>query len=334
MAALINAHTHLSLSALAHLARKGLGFVDWVRELIQARDKLTENQVRVAALQAAAAARSSGTGCMAEVGPVEPGREALQISGMDGVVFLEVLGNVLPLSPLLNNRNGVCVSLAGHGLHTTSPSVLQALKKAATDAGRPFSLHLAESEAETEFLATGRGQWADLLESRGVSYSEWGLENERPVERAARLGLLGPDTLAVHVLDADTADVSILAASGATVCVCPRSNFALHGRLPDIAALMRSGVRIALGTDSLASAPSLNLFEEMSFASTKYPSLEPTAILQMASKNGAHALARPDLGTLRPELKARLIHVELTARSAAEAEEKLVAGEFVGVRRI
>ena len=149
--------------------------------------------------------------------------------------------------------------------------------------------------------------------------------------RAERLGLLSPGTLAVHCLDVDRTDVNVLARSGASICVCARSNLALHGRLPLIEEFLDAGINVALGTDSLASSPSLNLFEEMAFVADNYPGLRPEVILGMASINGAMALRRSDLGTIKPGQTARLIFVELEADSTEEAAQQLVSSRPTGV---
>ena len=193
----------------------------------------------------------------------------------------------------------------GHGLHTTAPEVLQSLKTFALERNNLFSIHLAESEAETEFLSSGRGIWADFLASRGIDFSHWDLTSERPVQRALRLGLLGAGTLAVHLLQATRAEWTALSDTGTSVCLCPRSNFLLHNRLPDIKSCLAAGLAPALGTDSLASSPTLSLFDEMAFITEQYADLAPDTLLAFATINGAKALARTDLGTVEPGRRAR-----------------------------
>jgi cytosine/adenosine deaminase-related metal-dependent hydrolase len=325
--ALINAHTHLSLSALVGKVGTSRGFLNWVKGLIQSRAELSDHEMRSAAVTAAASARDAGTGFMLEVGPVEPGATAMRMAGLEGAVLAEVLGQCPELPDIPNSVNGLSFSYAGHALHTTAPRVLQGLKQAAGERGL-FSIHMAEADVEMEFLATGNGSWADFLGSRRIEHRDWGPWGERPVARANRLGLLGPDTLAVHVLHANSSDIETLAATGTPVCVCPRSNSLLHGRLPDITAFLEAGLTCALGTDSLASCPTLSLFDEMFFVFQRYPDLRPEAILALATTHAAKAVARPDLGSLRVGQKARLIYVDLVANSADMAALNLVSGRF------
>ncbi|MBI4961885.1 MAG: amidohydrolase family protein [Desulfomonile tiedjei] len=326
MPALINAHTHLSLSALHGRLDTGKGFVNWVQELITARSGLSAEEISSAAARAAQGIKDSGTGLVAEVGPAEPGATAMRANGLEGIVFEEVLGNSCEQRALPRDENGLTFSFAGHGLHTTAPNVLRSLKSATLEQNRIFSIHLAESDAETEFLECGNGPWAELLDSRGIDFAHWGIGGERPVHRAVRLGLLGPGTLAVHLLQVDDAEMAVLADTRTAVCVCPRSNFLLHGQLPDIQALLAAGLAPALGTDSAASAWSLSLFDEMAFVSERYPGLSPDRLLAFATVNAAKALDKPDMGTVEPGQRAYLIYVDIAAGSGQEAALQLVAG--------
>jgi len=313
--ALINAHAHLSLCALAGLAAPGMDFVAWVKKLIETRAGLADEALTRAALRGAEAVRASGTGFIAEVGPVQPGSEAMCHADLEGLLFVEMLGNPAELPLLPESSDGISYSLAGHALHTTAPQALRAMKDALADKRKPFSMHLAESNAETEFLATGSGEWAELLRSRGIDFSQWDIQSESPVERAERLGLLGPTTLAVHVLDVSPKDADILARTATSICVCPRSNRTLHGRMPNLSLFLDRDIKPLLGTDSLASVSTLSLFDEMSFVAENYPDLRPECILSMVSTNGAEALGRPDLGSIREGKQARLLYVDLIADS-------------------
>lgn len=327
MAALFNAHAHLSLCALAGLATPATDFVGWVRKLIETRANLSDEALTDAAFRGAEEAKASGTGFIAEVGPVQPGSEAMRHAGLEGLLFVEMLGSPAELPLLPEEDEGVAYAWAGHALHTTAPEALRAMKDVIDREAKPFSMHLAESHAETEFLAAGSGQWAALLQSRGIDFSQWDLRNESPVERAERLGLLGPGTLAVHVLEISPQDADILARTATQVCVCPRSNRTLHGRMPNLSCFLDRGMKPLLGTDSLASNSTLSLFDEMAFVAENYSDVRPECILSMASTNGAEALGRPDLGSIRPGNQARLVYVDLTANSPQKGASALVCNQ-------
>jgi len=105
MPAFINAHTHLSLSVLHNRIVTKNGFVDWVKELIQTRAGLSDEDISTAAAVAARDIRDSGTGMIAEVGPLEPGTSAMKMASLDGTVFTEILGNRPPFPVLPDDAN-------------------------------------------------------------------------------------------------------------------------------------------------------------------------------------------------------------------------------------
>ena len=93
---------------------------------------------------------------------------------------------------------------------------------------------------------------------------------------------------------------------------CPRSNQALGVGTAPVPQLMAQGIPVALGTDSLASAPDLDLFAEMAALIADHPGLSPAAVLRLATLNGAHALGLADrLGSLAPGKLARATVVAL-----------------------
>ena len=304
---LVNAHVHLELTALADQVPSADGFEAWVRKLLAAREAAGERKLREGAAAGVAELRNSGCAAVGEVTTLGITWDALAETGMAGIWFREYLGGDTPSPDALSERvaGDVAASVAGHAPHTTAPALLRRLRASARRRGRPFSLHLAESAAEVEFLTTGRGAWADFLEERGIDVSGWGLPARSPLDHADRLGLLGPGVLLVHLLRADAADFRRVRTRGASVCVCPRSNHRLHERLPDLDGMFRAGLRPALGTDGRASVDSLNLFDEMAVAARRFPNIRPARIFDMATRNGAEALGMADrFGALAPGRRA------------------------------
>ncbi|MFW6242428.1 MAG: amidohydrolase family protein [Thermodesulfobacteriota bacterium] len=324
---LINAHVHLELTALADQVPAEGGFEAWVRSLLAAREAAGEAALRAGAEDGAAALRDSGCAAVGEVTTLGISWEATAGAGLAGVWFREFLGGEIPPAEALSDQTAgdLSASVAGHAPHTAAPELLQALRKFARERWRPFSLHLAESEAEVEFLATGRGDWADFLAERGIDVSGWGLPARSPLDHADRLGLLGPGTLLVHLLRADAADFRRVQERGAAVCVCPRSNQRLHGRLPDLDAMFRAGLRPALGTDGRASVGSLNLFDKMAFAAERFPGIPPGLIFDMATRNGADALGIGNrYGTLAPGRRAVFSISPVSATTSTLLLERIV----------
>jgi cytosine/adenosine deaminase-related metal-dependent hydrolase len=112
--------------------------------------------------------------------------------------------------------------------------------------------------------------------------------------------------VAAHGVQVGAADRETLARRGVHVVLCPRSNRNLGVGTADVPALLAAGVRLALGTDSLASADDLDVLEDAVLLRRQFPDLDPAAILRMATLGGAEALSLPDLGAIAPGKRAAL----------------------------
>jgi len=326
MPALVNAHTHLDLCALKQATDMENGFIGWVQSVIQKRAQIGPDALMLAAKAGIDALKVSGTGMAGDICSSEIGPRLFLDSGLSGVWFQEYLGTVAPSDLRCEKVSDTqTLSIAGHAPHTTAPELLVRLKAAARKAAAPFSLHIAESMDEVRFLTTGKGEWADFLTARGIDTSAWGLTGLSPVRHADRLGLLDKNTLAVHLVFADQKDMAILSEKQVHACICPRSNMHLHKNLPNVPMMMRAGLRLCLGTDSLASNDSLSLFDEMAFLSHHFPFIAPRDILMMATKNGASALGfEGRFGSLTPGKMAAMIYVPVSASGAGQVLECLV----------
>jgi cytosine/adenosine deaminase-related metal-dependent hydrolase len=193
-------------------------------------------------------------------------------------------------------------------------------------AGRPLSVHLGESAQEIEFLRDGTGEWRALLESLGVWNAAWTPPGCGPVDYLDRLGLVNARLLAVHGVQFTGAELARLATAGATVVACPRSNAWTGAGEPPIERFYASRVRVAIGTDSLASVQDLNLFAELAEVRRLAPRVPATAILHSATLAGAEALGfASELGSIEPGKRAELIGVRLPA-AVIDVEEYLVSG--------
>jgi aminodeoxyfutalosine deaminase len=188
-----------------------------------------------------------------------------------------------------------------------------------------LSIHLGESSAELEFLRTGGGPWRTLLDALGAWDPAWEAPRCGAVEYVQRLGLLGSRLLAVHCVQLTDAELSMLAAAGATVVTCPRSNQWTGAGVPPIQSFYDSGARVAIGTDSLASVESLSMFDEMAAVRRVAPEVPARRILRSATCDGAAALGFDDFGSIEPGKRARLLSVRVP-HDVGDVEEYLVSG--------
>lgn len=333
---LVNAHCHLELSYLAgRLPRSG--FVPWVEALIAERAREQPEEVRVRTREAIGLLQASGTVAVGDVSNALAHLDLLRESGLRAVVFFELLawdparaaqvmesagGRLAALQGRLNGR--VSVQLAAHAPHSVSADLFRALSAQ----GGPASVHLAESAAETAFLAAGGGEWAGFLERRGLGAVAFQPPGLSPVQYLESLGALAPGLVAAHCVRVDAADRLLLARRGVSVALCPRSNRNLDVGLPLLPDLLADGVRLCLGTDSLASADSLDLLQDAALLHRAYPAVDPGVLVHMATAGGARALGLPDLGALAPGRAAEIAFAAAPGR-VADPCSFLVSGEAV-----
>lgn len=297
---LVNAHAHLELSHLGLPAAQGQGYLAWVRWLVsQPVSDLDAHALTRAVSQLSAC----GTAGVADITSRNAAlvAKSLEAAGIWHVMQFERFG-YLPDAPLPDIALEH-LSLAGHALYSTSPQSLCAAKQWDDALGRVFSIHLAEHAGEVELLTHGSGDFADFMRLRILppDFTPPGLT---PVGWADALGLLDARTLAVHAVHVSQADIDILKARGTTVCLCPRSNAVIGvGRAP-ARAYLDAGIPCCLGTDSLASAPDLNLFGELR-ALLEHTGLSLTETVRLLSANAAGLLGFSCLGSLAPGAAAR-----------------------------
>lgn len=338
---LVNAHTHLELSYLRNRVPAGSSFVAWIRSVMAARRASPDPgspEIITAAAEGIAEAIRCGTAVVGDISNTLVTWQPLADSALAGVMFNEVIGfnpqdpsatvaaaaaaiNLLPPAAALR------ASLAAHAPYSVAPAVLRDVAAAAARASLPAcSVHVAESREEVEFLLTGEGPWRRLLEDVGVWNPDWRAPGVSPVQYLADQGFFGPRVLAVHCVQADAADLAQLAASLTTVVACPRSNAYTGAGTPPIDDFYRSGVAVAVGTDSLASTPDLNLFAELAEMRTLAPRVPGSRLIESATRQGARALGVDgDYGTIEPGKRARLLAVTVPA-GVDDVEEYLVSG--------
>jgi cytosine/adenosine deaminase-related metal-dependent hydrolase len=87
-----------------------------------------------------------------------------------------------------------------------------------------------------------------------------------------------------------------------TLCLCPKANLYIENRLPNIPLFVNEGMKLTLGTDSLASNDSLSILEEMKTISKHFPQISFETMLNWATKNGAELLGmEKEIGTIEKE---------------------------------
>jgi cytosine/adenosine deaminase-related metal-dependent hydrolase len=332
---LVNAHCHLELSHLRGAAPLADGFIPWVEAVVAARARCGEQEVAARTAAAIAFLEERGTVAVGDVSNRLAHLDVLAASGLRAVVFLEILAwdpaQATETEAWIDERltavpgdGRVEVRLAAHAPHSVSPELLGRL----VARGGVGGLHLAESPAESRFLAEGDGPWAEFLARRGLGHVPFTPRGESPVRYADGLGLLHPGLVAAHGVQVDAADREILARRGVSVALCPRSNCNLGVGRADVPALLAAGVRLCLGTDSLASVETLDVLDDAVLLARQFPALDPGAVVRMATAGGAEALGLEDLGTLAPGQRAALAFAAADG-TPAEPYLHLLSGEAI-----
>lgn len=338
---LVNAHVHLDLTGMAGLAPPEaartadgrLDFPGWLRRVIAHRRQRTAEQVRADVAAGLAECIRSGTTLLADISGDGGSWEALAASGIRAVVFRELLG--LP-EERAKAAWQVCSDwLARHpsrdtcrvGISPHAPySVHRWLYQQSAAAGVPLATHLAETADELQLLAEHAGPFVPFLEDVGA----WAPEGLAGAPGEVIEWCRRARTLLVH---GNYLDPELAIPDTATVVYCPRTHAAFGHPPHPIGRFLARGVRVALGTDSRASNPDLNLLAEARFLRHNAPELSPSSILRLATLAGAEALGWADeVGSLEPGKSADLVVVALPAVNDDDPHDRVLAADGPVVR--
>jgi aminodeoxyfutalosine deaminase len=341
MPGLVNAHTHLELSYMHDEMPPSADFVTWIRAVVGARRRHVDPrapEIMSAIERGIAESVASGTAVVGDISNTLVTFEPLTRSPLAAVVFNEILRFNAPDPQAVVDQacrqieelaptERVRTSLAAHAPYSVAPLVLRAIREAmAREPFAPCSVHLSESPEEVEFIKSGTGPWRTFLEDVGAWNPAWVAPGGSPVEYLDTNGFLNERVLVVHGVQMTDADLARLAAHGATLVACPRSNGHTGAGAPPLAEFYASDVRVAVGTDSLASSPDLSVFAELATLRALAPGVPASQLLESATSHGARALGfESEYGTLEAGRRARLLAVDIP-HDAGDVEEYLVSG--------
>ena len=332
---LVNAHIHLELSAYPHIPPPALdeSFCDWIRSLLRVRQdgEITPEAIAGAAQQMLQQQHDSGALLLLDIGNIPPSSLATNPSSARVTFLLELLGPTAKAEEQVLARIASLpdsVAATPHALYSTTPGIISALKQRADRLQHILSLHVAESADEIELLRRGQGCFRSFLEERGAwenTFPTPGIDSHGAVEYLERLGLLDAGLLCVHCVQVSEKEVQMLAVRGCKVCLCPGSNRFLGVGVAPLEQMLHHHLLPALGTDSIASNETLDLWREMQILREDHPEVSPVEIMAMATLGGAAALDREhDFGTLAPGRKAIFLNVDSQLLHGVQNEEQLL----------
>lgn len=290
----VNAHTHLDLSLHPRYQGPFPGFIPHVvahrekRGLEAARKGLEELLASGVGAFADIVFHDEVMAFLLEESPL-PGVAYYEVFAPDPSVAEEVFGRVRAKVEAWRRKEGrVRVGLAPHAPYSVSAPLLRKLAQYAQAEGLPLMVHAGESPEEVAFLLRGEGPLAEV--HRRFSRTPWEPPGLTPVRYLHALGVLGPGTALVHGVQVDEEEARLLAETGTKVVLCPRSNAGLEVGEAPLALYARHGVEVALGTDSRASSPDLDVKNEVL---SLWGKADPRLLVRALTRGGYRALDLP-----------------------------------------
>ena len=334
---LVNAHTHLALSDLAGKFRPTKQFASWIARLTARMAIRGRSAARRAADEGARQSLAAGTTAGADL--VHDPADAQAWAGGPGrwTVFgelfrfgragLERLGRTVAALERLAAQTGAAVGLAPHAPYSAGVEVFVAARHEARKRGWPVAAHLHETPEEMAFTERGEGVLAEWLRHLSVLPRSWRPAGLRPIPMLAEAGFFAGPVLVAHGNYLTDDEIEILARSGSSVAYCPRSHAFFGHEAHPWRQLLEAGVNVCLGTDSLASSPSLSVLDEMRFLFARAGDADPRRILEMGTSRGARALGlEGETGDLAAGRRADLVVVGPVAE-AADPLAAILGGE-------
>ncbi len=334
MPGLVNCHSHLEITSMRNsLDDVEMDFRAWLLKLNQQRSDLTTEDIYQAALDGATEGIQAGVTCFGDIGRfASAGVAALKNVGLRGIVYQETEFSpdnrtAEPDFKLLANKYEdlrseetalVQVGLSPHSPYTVGSRLFELIAQYSILNRIPLTIHAAESANEVELLTQGTGFFSQVYGDFGF---EWNSPHCTPIEYLERLGVLSAQPLLAHCVLVNDDDIQRVAANRARVAHCPKSNAKFgHGYAP-LEKFIDAGIAVGLGSDSVASNNTCDLFEESRFAAlisrNRFESqrfITAREILEIATIGGAKALGLEDkIGTLEAGKAADITVVSLSA---------------------
>ena len=308
---LVNTHIHLELTLLRGFL-KNLRFPEWIRRLTRTKyEFMSREDLLVSARLGALESLQAGVTTLGEVMDIGTGWEAMKEFGLRGVAYQEVFGPSEDTAPealqgLQEKIEGFRseetttrrLGVSPHAAYTVSAALYTRVRDFAESGNLPIAVHVAESDEEGRFVRNGEGPFADYWNSRDIPVVP---RRTGPIGYLDSLGVFGPETLAIHVIEASPEDIMCLKDRRVRIAHCPKSNLKLGHRIAPVSEFLAADITVGLGTDSVASNNVIDMFEEMRTTTflQRTRSQDSTAIsaeraLQMATLDGARCLGLED----------------------------------------
>ncbi len=327
----VDCHSHLEYAVYAGFG-DGLPFSAWIGLHVARKGLLELDDMIAIATDGAHECLRSGITTVGDCSFVGAAAEAAAATGLRAIVYLEAFGRDRTalarfeelrdrIAPALSDR--VRLGVSPHAPYTCALE----LYEACADLGLPMATHLAESRAERAFLVDGAGDWTAFAELLVPPPGATG------IRLLAEAGLLRPGLVAAHCVDVDDDEIELLARNGVGVAHCPRSNGILGCGVAPLADLVAAGIAVGIATDSPASTPSFDMFDELRTAivATRARERRPDALtaaqaLEHATLGGARVIGMDgEIGSLVPGKQADIAVISLDGSPFDPVEDPAAA---------
>jgi len=333
MPGLVNCRSHLEITAMrGFLDDVEADFYAWLMKLTVTRgEKLTEEDIKTAALAGALEGARAGVTCFGDIGRFGiAGFEALKKNNLRGILFQETEfspKNETAVNDFAKLRDKftelketetelVKAGLSPHAPYTVSRKLFEKITDYSIEQNVKISIHAAESKEEKEFFQIGEGLFKNLYEKLNL---EWNAPRVSPIQYLSDIGVLRAKPLLAHCVSVSEADIELIATSDSRIAHCPKSNAKFGHGIAPLEKFLDENLRVGFGSDSVASNNALDILEEARFATlyarnlkNRKRFLNAEEIIKTATLGGAIALGlEREIGTLEKRKQADLIVISL-----------------------
>ncbi|HJV35221.1 amidohydrolase family protein [Geomonas sp.] len=303
----VNAHTHLELTHFpAWKVHKELDYlpktyVEWIQQVVKIRRSLRPEELELSVREGLRLCLESGTTAVGEILTDFSLAPLYRSAPLAARLFLEAIGHdplhcdslLEKIEQMLSTMDdGLLRGISPHTPYTVSARLFKGVQDLTGRLDIPKAVHLSEPAEEATFMHDSSGPFAKVL----FPTARWEEYLPHPMRTTSTrylddLGVLDQSTLAIHAVHVTPDDVAVLKKRGVTVVLCPRSNDRLFVGCAPHHLLKKSGIPLAIGTDSLASNDSLSVLDEIRFLRQLAPDeFSAEELLAMATLGGAKAL--------------------------------------------
>jgi len=323
---LINAHCHLDYSTMRHAITPQKSFTAWIKSINNLKRSMDDDDYLQAIGRGFKVLRKWGTTTVLNIETLPELLVKMQPPPIRTWWFYEMIDirHRITTDELFAGAFAFFhqrpewpggFGLSPHAPYTASLDLHRLANECARVTGMPLTTHLAESYEEDEMFRHARGPLYDFLASLGRDMSDCGKGSA--FAHIAGNGLIGPHWLIAHMNELGDDDFDLIAqlSIGPSLHIvhCPLSHRYFRHREFEYTRLRNAGANISLGTDSLASNDSLDMFAEMRLLQKNEPSIDSRELLTTVTVNPARALGREGLlGVIAPGAHADLIALPFT----------------------